>query len=70
MKGYKKKKKDKGVEEPETKMGERQEVGNGTNKEVLMELEIITHELQNSIDKKQFIMQHHLDETKVRLSRG
>jgi hypothetical protein len=68
MKGYNRKKTDKGVEEPETKMGERQE--DGMDKKVPMELAKITQDLQCSIDKTQFIMQHHLDETREHLSRG
>jgi hypothetical protein len=38
MRGYNRKKKDKGTEEPETKMGERQEIGDGNDKEVPIEL--------------------------------
>jgi hypothetical protein len=52
MRGYNRKEKDKGGEELETKMGERQEAGDGTDKDVPMELARITQEPQCSIDKK------------------
>jgi hypothetical protein len=51
-------------------MGKRQETRDGIDKEVLIELERITKELTHSIDKTQFIMQHHLDETRENLSMG
>jgi len=69
MKGYNGIKKDKGIEEPKTEMGERHETGDGTDKEVPIEFARITQELQCSIEKTSFIMQHHLDETQERLSR-
>jgi len=49
MKGYNMKKKDKDTEEPEAEMGEIHD--DGTDKEVLMELEKIIQELQCSMDK-------------------
>jgi hypothetical protein len=51
MTSYNRRKKEKGAKEPEIEMGETQEIGDGTDKEVPIELAKITHELQRSIDK-------------------
>jgi hypothetical protein len=69
MEGYNRRKKDRKAGEPETipEMEERQETGDGNDKG---KLENIVQELKRSIDRTQFEMQHHLQETQEHLSRG
>jgi hypothetical protein len=70
MEGYSRRKKDRKAGEPETnpKMEERQETRDGNDKGV--DVANIVQELKRSIERTQFDMQHHLQESQEHLSRG
>jgi hypothetical protein len=54
-------------EELEGSMGERQEIGDGNDKEVWVKM---VQEMKHSINMTQFDLQHHLQETQENLLMG